>query len=298
MASVPTFDPNRYADANAEARRCRPIADAYEPGSTFKVITAAAAIEAGTIGPEDVIDCGGGSLTIGRTTIHEHGRAAWGALPLVDVLAHSSNVGAAHIGLGLGKAAFHRAVRAFGFGQKTRRRPRGRERRPPARPRLLERPLAPDDLLRAGDRRQRAAARARLRRHRERRHPPDALPRRRRSRGPARRPSAGRPPAGRARHLRADRRRDAPPPREGRRGGDRAARRPSRVHRRGEDGHGAEGDPRAPATRATATSRSFYGFLPADRPARRHRRPRRRAARGGPTAATSRRRSSRRSGPR
>ena len=119
MASVPTFDPNSWADASAEARRCRPIADAYEPGSTFKVITAAAAIEAGTIGPDDIIDCGGGSLTIGRTTIHEHGRAAWGALPLVDVLAHSSNVGAAHIGLGMGKAAFHRAIRAFGFGQKT-----------------------------------------------------------------------------------------------------------------------------------------------------------------------------------
>ena len=119
MASVPTFDPNSWADATAEARRCRPIADAYEPGSTFKVITAAAAIDAGTIGPDDIIDCGGGSLTIGRTTIHEHGRAAWAALPLVDVLAHSSNVGAAHIGLGLGKAAFHRAVRAFGFGQKT-----------------------------------------------------------------------------------------------------------------------------------------------------------------------------------
>jgi cell division protein FtsI (penicillin-binding protein 3) len=119
MASVPTFDPNRYAEASAEVRRCRPIADAFEPGSTFKVITAAAAIEAGTIGPEDVIDCGGGSLTIGRTTIREHGRAAWGALPLVDVLAHSSNVGAAHIGLGLGKANFHRAVRAFGFGRKT-----------------------------------------------------------------------------------------------------------------------------------------------------------------------------------
>ena len=119
MASAPSFDPNRWSDFPAEERRCRPIADAHEPGSTFKVITAAAAIDAGTIGPDDVIDCGGGSLTIGRTTIHEHGRAAYGALPLVDVLAHSSNVGAAHIGLGLGKANFHRAVRAFGFGQKT-----------------------------------------------------------------------------------------------------------------------------------------------------------------------------------
>jgi cell division protein FtsI (penicillin-binding protein 3) len=119
LASVPGFDPNAWADTTAEQRRCRPIADAYEPGSTFKVITAAAAIEAGTLGPDDVVNCGGGSLTIGRKTIREHGRAAWGALPLIDVLAHSSNVGAAYIGLGLGRANFHRAVRAFGFGSRS-----------------------------------------------------------------------------------------------------------------------------------------------------------------------------------
>lgn len=119
MATWPSFDPNRWNEAGAESRRCRPISDAYEPGSTFKVITAAAAIDAGTLGPDDVVNCGGGSLTIGRTTIREHGRAAWAALPLIDVLAHSSNVGAAYIGLGLGKAGFHRAIRAFGFGSKS-----------------------------------------------------------------------------------------------------------------------------------------------------------------------------------
>lgn len=119
MATWPSFDPNRWSEAGAEARRCRPIADAYEPGSTFKVITAAAAIEAGTLGADDLVNCGGGSLTIGRTTIREHGRAAWAALPLIDVLAHSSNVGAAYIGLGLGKTGFYRAVKAFGFGSKS-----------------------------------------------------------------------------------------------------------------------------------------------------------------------------------
>ncbi len=119
MATVPTFDPNRWSDTTAEQRRCRPIADAYEPGSTFKVITAAAAIEAGTLGADDVVNCGGGSLTIGRKTIREHGRAAWAALPLIDVLAHSSNVGAAYIGLAMGRANFHRAIRAFGFGSRS-----------------------------------------------------------------------------------------------------------------------------------------------------------------------------------
>lgn len=119
LASYPGFDPNRYAEADPEHRRCRPLADAYEPGSTFKSITVAAALEAGTVSPGDIIDCGNGVLTIGRTTIHEHGRNRWRALPLSAVLAHSSNIGTAHIALGLGRAPFWKTVRAFGFGQKT-----------------------------------------------------------------------------------------------------------------------------------------------------------------------------------
>jgi cell division protein FtsI (penicillin-binding protein 3) len=119
IASYPSFDPSRYSEFDADARRCRPVADAYEPGSTFKVVTASAALEAGTVAPDDVIDCGSGTLTIGRTTIHEHGHNRWFLLPLSDVLAHSSNIGAAHVGLGLGRGPFAKAVKAFGFGQRT-----------------------------------------------------------------------------------------------------------------------------------------------------------------------------------
>ncbi len=119
LASVPGFDPNRWSEATEDARRCRPLADAYEPGSTFKIVAAAASLDAGTIAPDDLIDCGNGSLTIGSTTIHEHGHKAWSALPLGDILAYSSNIGIAHVALGLGRGAFYRSVRAFGFGQKT-----------------------------------------------------------------------------------------------------------------------------------------------------------------------------------
>lgn len=119
LASVPTFDPNDWGGTDAEERRCRPVADAYEPGSTFKIITAAIAVEAGMVGPDDPVDCGGGTLTIGRTTIHEHGQNAWGVLPLSDVIAHSSNIGIAHVGISLGKVPYYRGVRAFGFGQRT-----------------------------------------------------------------------------------------------------------------------------------------------------------------------------------
>jgi len=119
LASAPGFDPNRWAEATEDVRRCRPLADAYEPGSTFKIVAAAASLDAGTITPDDLIDCGNGSLTIGSTTIHEHGHEAWSALPLADILAYSSNIGIAHVALGLGRGAFYRSVRAFGFGQKT-----------------------------------------------------------------------------------------------------------------------------------------------------------------------------------
>lgn len=119
LASYPNFDPNRFSEYDNEARRCRPTADSYEPGSTFKVITASAALEAGTIGADDLIDCGGGVLNIGSTTIHEHGGNHWGLLTLGDVLARSSNIGIAHVALGLGRGPFYGSVRAFGFGQRT-----------------------------------------------------------------------------------------------------------------------------------------------------------------------------------
>ncbi|MGE5344626.1 MAG: penicillin-binding protein, partial [Acidithiobacillales bacterium] len=104
---------------DAETRRCRPVADTFEPGSIFKPVTFAAAIDAGVVSENDIIDCGGGALTIGATTIHEHDRKAWSTLPLPEVLAHSSNIGTARIGLTLGRELFYRGVRAFGFGQRT-----------------------------------------------------------------------------------------------------------------------------------------------------------------------------------
>lgn len=119
LASGPGFDPNRYGASDPEQRKCRAVADLYEPGSTFKVLTVAAALDAGAVGPDDIIDCGGGSLTVGNVVIHEHGKNRWGTLPLVDVLAHSSNIGAAHLGMAVGKNGFFRSIRSYGFGQKS-----------------------------------------------------------------------------------------------------------------------------------------------------------------------------------
>lgn len=119
LASYPTFDPNRPNEADGETRRCRPVADVYEPGSTFKVVAASSALDAGTIAPDDLVDCGGGVLSVGNVTIHEHGHNRWSVLSLADVLAHSSNIGIAHVALALGRGPFYKSVKAFGFGQKT-----------------------------------------------------------------------------------------------------------------------------------------------------------------------------------
>ena len=119
LASWPPFDPNRFGEADAEARKCRPLTDAYEPGSTFKIVRAGAALDAGTVGLDGPVDCGGVTLTIGTTTIHEHGGKGWSALTIGDILAHSSNIGIAHVALGLGRGPYYKAMRSFGFGEKT-----------------------------------------------------------------------------------------------------------------------------------------------------------------------------------
>jgi len=115
MASAPTFNPNAYARAPESARRNRPIQDLYEPGSTFKMVTAAAALEEGLITPEDLIDVSAGVIRFGSRPIHDVHR--YGVLSFTDVIVKSSNVGAIKVGLRLGPERLGRYVSRFGFGQ-------------------------------------------------------------------------------------------------------------------------------------------------------------------------------------
>jgi cell division protein FtsI (penicillin-binding protein 3) len=115
LASWPTFDPNRFATATDGERRNRPVSDAYEPGSTFKMVTAAAALEEGLIDPEEWIDCEMGGITLAGIRISDH--KAFGALTFRDVIAKSSNVGTIKTSLRLSNASFYEAIRAFGFGR-------------------------------------------------------------------------------------------------------------------------------------------------------------------------------------
>ncbi|MDQ1346757.1 MAG: hypothetical protein QG573_126 [Acidobacteriota bacterium] len=115
LASWPTFDPNRFAAATDDERRNRPVSDAYEPGSTFKMVTAAAALEEGLIDPEELIDCEMGGITLAGVRIADH--KAFGTLAFRDIIAKSSNVGTIKTSLRLSNASFYEAIRAFGFGR-------------------------------------------------------------------------------------------------------------------------------------------------------------------------------------
>jgi len=119
MASAPTFDPNRFGDSPAAAWKNRSVQDFYEPGSTFKIVTAAAGLEDRLVTPSQVLDCGNGSVTIGNITISEHDGNRYGMLTFEDVIVNSSNVGTVRVGMELGPERFHEWIRRFGFGEKT-----------------------------------------------------------------------------------------------------------------------------------------------------------------------------------
>ena len=118
MANSPTFEANEPADSPAENRRNRAVTDLFEPGSTFKVVTAAALIEEGRITPDESIFCENGSYpTVAHHVLHDH--RPHGALSFHDVIAFSSNIGTAKAAQRLKPDELYRYVRAFGFGQKT-----------------------------------------------------------------------------------------------------------------------------------------------------------------------------------
>ena len=119
MASLPTFDPNRFRDFPPVAWRNRNIQDMYEPGSTFKIVTASAGLEEGVVTPSQILDCGNGAIQIGPAVIHEHGGNHYGLISFEDVMVHSSNVGAVRVGLAVGANRFYDYIRRFGFGERT-----------------------------------------------------------------------------------------------------------------------------------------------------------------------------------
>jgi cell division protein FtsI (penicillin-binding protein 3) len=117
LANVPSYDPNRPAGVQAAARRNRAVTDSFEPGSTFKAVLTAAAIEEGVVTPQDRVFCENGSYRIGRWTIHDH--HPYGLLTVPEVIQVSSNIGASKIGAKLGRERYAEYLERFGFGRRT-----------------------------------------------------------------------------------------------------------------------------------------------------------------------------------
>jgi cell division protein FtsI (penicillin-binding protein 3) len=115
MASVPTYNPNDPSDAAKRGARNRTISDTFEPGSTLKTFTFAAALDAGKVRPEDKIDCQMGQLVVGKFHIRDdHPK---GVISAADVFKHSSNIGTVKIARRIGKEALWNALDRFGFGR-------------------------------------------------------------------------------------------------------------------------------------------------------------------------------------
>jgi cell division protein FtsI (penicillin-binding protein 3) len=119
MASAPDFDPNAYGRFPADAWRNRAIADSYEPGSTFKIVTGALGLERGVVSLDEIIDTGDGTIRVANTTIQEDRNHRYGALTLAGVFERSSNIGIIRVGLRLGPRPLYEGAAAFGVGRPT-----------------------------------------------------------------------------------------------------------------------------------------------------------------------------------
>ena len=117
MAVSPRFDPNAVASLTADRWRNRALTDTYEPGSTMKVVVAAAALEERVMMPGSMLFGENGRMTVANTTIHDHEKLGW--MTFAQMMQKSSNIGAAKTGILLGQQRLYRYLQAFGFGQRT-----------------------------------------------------------------------------------------------------------------------------------------------------------------------------------
>ena len=117
LANWPSFNPNAYRDARPDEQRNRAIQDLYEPGSTFKIVTASAAFEEKVVSPSDQIDVSAGNIRFGARVIDDDHN--YGVLSFADVLVKSSNVGAIKVGLKLGPDRMGAYMKRFGFGRRS-----------------------------------------------------------------------------------------------------------------------------------------------------------------------------------
>ena len=118
MAQEPAFDPNLYNKYNKDYYQNRNVTVAIEPGSTFKIFTVAAALDAKVVKPTDRYHCENGKFNLGAAGII-HDVHPYGGLTVSEIIKKSSNIGAAKVGLKLGPQKMAHYLKGFGFGQRT-----------------------------------------------------------------------------------------------------------------------------------------------------------------------------------
>jgi cell division protein FtsI (penicillin-binding protein 3) len=117
LANLPVYNPNNRGKIKSERARNRALTDVFEPGSTLKPFTVAAALEAGRISPDTIFQTAPGTLTIGKATIRDSHRE--GPLTVTQVIQKSSNVGSAKIALSLPPETLWEILSQSGFGVST-----------------------------------------------------------------------------------------------------------------------------------------------------------------------------------
>ncbi|HEY1257282.1 MAG TPA: penicillin-binding protein [Terracidiphilus sp.] len=119
LAIRPAFNPNLFRRSTPALLRNHAVSDVYEPGSVFKLITYAAALEQGVAKPDDKIDCQGGQINLFGRIIHDDKGDHFGVITVHEALEHSSDVAAVKLALKVGQDRFYQYIRDFGFGQRS-----------------------------------------------------------------------------------------------------------------------------------------------------------------------------------
>jgi cell division protein FtsI (penicillin-binding protein 3) len=120
LAVSPRFNPNDSRHLDADSLTDLAVSDVYEPGSTFKLVSYSAALDAAGVEPTDIVDCQGGAMTMfGRTLHDDRSDMGMGRVTVQQALEHSSDVGAAKMALKVGRDKFYDYIKSFGFGERT-----------------------------------------------------------------------------------------------------------------------------------------------------------------------------------
>lgn len=117
LSNRPTYDINSFEKVSLEKKRNRVVTDMFEPGSTFKIVTAAAALENKAVNLNDKFFCENGAYKIAGHILHDHKPHGW--LTFRQVIEKSSNIGTVKVAQVLGPSELYRYIRAFGFGELT-----------------------------------------------------------------------------------------------------------------------------------------------------------------------------------